>query len=71
MTTITGHTKLYGLLGWPVGHTASPAMQNAAFAALQIDAAYVPLAVEPAKIGNAINSLITLGFAGANVTVPH
>lgn len=71
MTTITGHTKLYGLLGWPVGHTASPAMQNAAFAAMQIDAAYVPLAVEPAKIANAINSLVTLGFAGANVTVPH
>lgn len=71
MTTITGHTKLYGLLGWPVGHTASPAMQNAAFAALQINAAYVPLAVEPAKIADAINSLITLGFAGANVTVPH
>ena len=40
---------MYGIFGWPVAHSRSPAMHNAAFAALGIDAVYVPLAVPPAR----------------------
>jgi shikimate dehydrogenase len=46
-------------------------MQNAAFAELALDWAYVPLPVEEACVGAAIEGLRALGFAGANVTIPH
>jgi len=68
---ITGATRLTGVIGWPVGHSLSPAMHNAAFAALGLDYVYVPLPVPPTRIGEAVRGLVALGFAGANVTVPH
>lgn len=68
---ITGRTRLVGLLGWPVEHSLSPAMHNAAFAGLGMDWAYVPLPVYPDHIGDALRGLIAMGFVGANVTVPH
>ncbi len=68
---ITGKTKLVGLLGWPVSHSFSPAMQNAAFAELGIDWAYVPLPVRPEDVEGALQGLAALNFVGANVTVPH
>ena len=43
MTEIRGTTTLVGLLGWPTSHSLSPPMQNAGFAALELDWAYVPL----------------------------
>ena len=46
-------------------------MHNAAFAALGLDWAYVPLPVAPGRVGDAVRGLVALGFAGANVTVPH
>ncbi len=46
-------------------------MHNAAFAALGLDWAYVPLPVAPDRVGEAVRGLAALGFAGANVTVPH
>ncbi len=46
-------------------------MHNAAFAALGLDWAYVPLPVYPDHLGEAVSGLRALGFAGANVTVPH
>jgi shikimate dehydrogenase len=46
-------------------------MQNAAFAALGLDYLYVPLPVQPGRVGEAVRGLAALGFAGANVTVPH
>ncbi len=46
-------------------------MHNAAFAALGLDWAYVPLPVPPERVGDAVRGLAALGFAGANVTVPH
>jgi len=46
-------------------------MQNAAFAARGLDWAYVPLPVEPADLEAAVSGLAALGFAGANVTIPH
>ncbi|MFN0153702.1 MAG: shikimate dehydrogenase family protein [Gaiella sp.] len=71
MTSITARTTLVGILGWPVEHSLSPRMQNAAFAALGLDWAYVPLPVPPEQVGDAVRGLQALGFAGANVTIPH
>ena len=68
---ITGRTTLVGIVGWPVEHSLSPAMHNAAFAALRLDWAYLPLPVYPDHLGEAVRGLRALGFAGANVTVPH
>jgi shikimate dehydrogenase len=68
---ISGHTRVYGILGDPVDHSASPAMQNAAFAALGLDAVYVPFHVRPADLPAAVEGLRAAGVAGLNVTVPH
>lgn len=71
MIEIGGATRLVGLLGWPVEHSLSPRMQNAAFAALGLDWAYVPLPTPIDRLAEAIEGLAALGFAGANVTAPH
>jgi shikimate dehydrogenase len=67
----TGRTRLVGVIGWPCAHTLSPRMHNAAYAALGLDMVYVPLPVPPDRVGDAVRGLAGLGFAGANVTVPH
>jgi shikimate dehydrogenase len=71
--TIGGATRLVGLIGSPgaVAPSLSPRMQNAAFAALALDWTYVPLPVDGARLDAAIRGLPALGFAGANVTIPH
>lgn len=66
-----GRTRLVGLMGFPVGHSASPAMHQAAFRALGLDWLYVLLEVPPDLVGDAVRGLRALGFAGANVTIPH
>ena len=71
MTEIAGTTRIVGLLGWPVEHSLSPRMHNAAFAALGLDWAYVPLPTPPERLADAVRGLVALGFAGANVTAPH
>ena len=71
MDRIEGTTRVVGLLGWPVSHTLSPRVQNAAFRAAGLDWVYVALPVEPARVGEAVRGLRALGFAGANVTIPH
>jgi len=71
VTTIAGSTRLTGIIGWPVTHSLSPAMHNAAFAALGLDMAYVPLPVVPPGLEAAVRGLRALGFRGANVTMPH
>ncbi len=70
-TTIDGQTKLVGVMGWPVEHSLSPQMHNAAFAALGYNCCYVPLAVPPDDLPRAVAGLRALGFVGSNVTVPH
>ncbi|MCX6028754.1 MAG: shikimate dehydrogenase [Chloroflexi bacterium] len=70
-SAITGATRLTGVIGWPVSHSLSPPMHNAAFAALGLNWVYVPLSVPPERVEAAVRGLIALGFAGANVTVPH
>ncbi|MDP3730250.1 MAG: shikimate dehydrogenase [Candidatus Omnitrophota bacterium] len=61
----------YGLIGHPVGHSLSPAMQNAAFNALKIDAEYKLFDVEPAGLQRLLGGLVKNNIAGVNVTVPH
>jgi shikimate dehydrogenase len=68
---IRGTTTLVGLLGWPTSHSLSPPMQNAGFAALGLDWAYVPLPTPAESLATAVRGLQALGFAGANVTIPH
>ena len=69
--TIGGATRLVGLIGDPVEHSLSPLMQNAAFAAVALDWSYVPLIVKREGLEEAVAGLEALGFAGANVTIPH
>jgi shikimate dehydrogenase len=68
---IGGTTQLVGLIGWPVAHSLSPRMQNAAFAAAGLDWVYVPLPTPPERLDEALRGLVALGFRGANVTAPH
>jgi shikimate dehydrogenase len=62
---------LLGVIGHPVGHTLSPRMHNAAFAASGLDYVYVPLDVRPEDLPAAVSGLRALGFRGFNVTMPH
>lgn len=68
---ITAKTQKVGLLGWPLGHSLSPAMHNAAFAASNLDYVYLPLPTPPELLAQAVAGLRALGFAGVNVTIPH
>jgi shikimate dehydrogenase len=67
---ITGSTRVFAILGNPVAHSLSPAMQNAAFRALGIQAAYVPLACTAEDVPPLIQALVRSG-GGGNVTVPY
>ena len=64
-------TRVFCILGYPVGHSRSPAMHRAAFEATGIDAVYVPFEVPPARLPEAIAGVRALGIAGGNVTLPH
>jgi len=66
-----GGTRVCCIIGWPVEHSLSPAMHNAAFRAAGLDWVYVPLPVEPDDVGAAVAGIRALGIAGANVTMPH
>src|SRR4051812_18583995 len=68
---IGGGTQLAGVIGWPVEHSRSPQMHNAAYAALGMDWAYVAMPVEPARLEQALHGAAALGFAGLNITLPH
>ena len=71
MSEISGTTRLVGIVGWPIEQSLSPKMHNAAFAALGLDWAYVPLPTSPERLAEAVRGLAGLGFVGANVTTPH
>jgi shikimate dehydrogenase len=62
-------TELYGLVGHPVGHSVSPAMHNASFAAIGMDAVYLPFQATSAE--DFVEFARALGVRGASVTTPH
>ncbi|MBX6320493.1 MAG: shikimate dehydrogenase, partial [Rhodospirillaceae bacterium] len=71
LRTLTGRTRLAGVMGWPVAHSRSPQLHGFWLRRYGIDGAYVPLAVAPERLEAALRGLVALGFAGANATVPH
>ncbi|WP_258359266.1 shikimate dehydrogenase [Moorella sulfitireducens (nom. illeg.)] len=71
MLEVKSTTGLVALIGYPVGHSLSPLMQNAAFASAGLDLVYLAFAVAPPDLPAALAGLKALGFMGANVTVPH
>ena len=68
---LTGATRVVGVFGWPVRHSLSPPMHQAAFDALGLDWVYVPFAVTPERLATAVRALPALGMAGTNLTIPH
>jgi shikimate dehydrogenase len=61
-----------GVLGWPVAHSRSPAIHNAALAELGMDDwRYQRLPVPPALFTETVHALRQSGFVGANATIPH
>lgn len=62
---------VYAVLGHPVEHSLSPAMQNAAFQAAGIDAVYLALDVPPERLASTLRELHASGAAGLNLTAPH
>jgi shikimate dehydrogenase len=71
VTDLTGHARLAGITGWPVGHSRSPRLHGYWIDRYKVDAAYVPLPIEPAHFPEAIRGLMRAGFAGVNCTIPH
>lgn len=67
--SLTEHTALYAVTGWPLGHTASPTLNNDAFFAQAKDAVMVPIPAETAQ--EALACAETLGVRGMAVTIPH
>src|ERR687895_1879329 len=68
---ISGRTRLLALIGQPVGHSLSPAMHNASFAADGLDYVYVALDVKPENLPAAVRGAAALDFRVFNVTMPH
>jgi shikimate dehydrogenase len=62
---------LAGIIGMPVVHSRSPTIHNFWLQAHDIRGAYVPLAVRPERLKEALQGLVALGFRGCNVTMPH
>lgn len=68
---ITGKTKLLGVIGYPIEHSLSPVMHNAAIADLGIDYAYLPFSIKPEALSTAIVGFEAIGIQGFSVTIPH
>lgn len=68
---INSRTRLVGVIGWPIEHSLSPLMHNAAIDALGLNWVYTASAVEPAVVAQAIAGAKALGYVGLNVTIPH
>lgn len=66
---ISRATRVYGVIGNPIGHSLSPHQHNAGFAARKIDAVYLPFLVE--DLSDFVESVAPMGFKGFSVTIPH
>ncbi|WP_439597193.1 shikimate dehydrogenase [Falsiroseomonas sp.] len=71
MNILSGKARKAGVLGWPVAHSRSPRLHGFWLERYGIDGAYLPLPVRPEHFADAVRALAQLGFAGANVTIPH
>ena len=69
--TYTGKTRIMGVMGYPIAHSLSPVIQNAAIQAAGIDYGYIAMPVAPEALEDAVKGLKALGFIGCNVTIPH
>ena len=69
--TLTGHTRIVGVIGDPIEHSRSPQMHNAAFAKAGLDYVYVPFHVRPDDLADAIAGFKAINVVGINVTLPH
>ena len=69
--SITGKTQIVGVVGYPVSHTLSPAMHNAALRELGLDWVYVPFSAPPERLPDAVRGLQAVGARGFNATIPH
>ncbi|MBK9370692.1 MAG: hypothetical protein IPN01_31085 [Deltaproteobacteria bacterium] len=67
---ISGRTRIYGLVGHPVRHSLSPAMHNALFGKLSLDAVYLAFDVDPRRAEGVTDAIRTLDLVGVNLTVP-
>jgi 3-dehydroquinate dehydratase/shikimate dehydrogenase len=65
---LTENTAVYGLVGRPISHSASPAMHNAAFAATRLDAVYLPFPA--ADVDDFVTFGRAMGVKGASITIP-
>ncbi len=63
--------EVYGIIGYPVGHSLSPVMHNLAFKTLNIKAVYGAFEVKPSDLEKAIKGIKALGIKGVSVTIPH
>lgn len=63
--------KIYGVIGDPIAHSMSPAIQNDAFTREAIDATYLAFQVTPDRLSEAIDGMKALGVSGFNITIPH
>lgn len=68
---LTGATRVAGVIGWPVRHSLSPAILNAAFDALGLDWVFAAFETPPDSGGAAIAAVRSLGLGGLSVTMPH
>lgn len=68
---IDAQTRLIGLLGYPLSHSFSPQMHNAAFAHLNLNKLYLPIEVTEQDLGVVIRGMAKMNFDGFNVTIPH
>ncbi|MFQ5344420.1 MAG: shikimate dehydrogenase family protein [Mariprofundus sp.] len=66
-----GMTTTYGIIGWPVKHSLSPQFQSRFLSRKSINAVYLPFAVPPELLAQAVGGLWAVGVQGFNVTVPH
>lgn len=69
--SMQGSTKTYCIIGDPIHHSLSPAMQNAAFAALGLNCTYIAFRVPTDELKESIESVRSINISGFNVTVPH
>ena len=68
---INGKTGITGIFGYPIEHTFSPVMHNAAFSNLGLNYCYIPFLVSPEHLKDAVQSIRALNMRGVNVTIPH